>query len=276
MPETPREHWPEYAIEAVGLGLFMLAACVFGTLLGHPQSPVVSAVPAELTRRIAMGVAMGGTAIALIYSPWGRRSGAHFNPATTLTFWRLGKVETRDAIAYVIAQVAGGLAGVVLAAALIGASLGHPSVRYVATTPGRAGVLAAFAAEVVITFVLMTVVLRLSNAASLARFTGLAAGALVATYIVIEAPVSGMSMNPARSFASAVPAGAWSHFWIYVTAPALGMLLAAEAWVRSPGARVLCAKLQHGPGRCIFRCRYGELEAPRQPLAQDEPRPVQA
>jgi aquaporin Z len=276
MSETLPEHWPEYAIEAAGLGLFMVSACAFGTLLGHPQSPAVTAVPAELARRVAMGVAMGGTAIALIYSPWGHRSGAHFNPVTTLTFWRLGKVDTRDAIGYVIAQIVGGAAGVLLAAALIGAPLAHPSVRYVATMPGPAGALAAFAAEVTITFVLMSVVLRLSNTASLARFTGLAAGALVATYIVVEAPVSGMSMNPARSFASAVPAGAWSHFWIYLTAPALGMLLAAEAWVRSPGARVLCAKFQHGSGRCIFRCRYAELEAPRQPLAQDEPRPVQA
>jgi aquaporin Z len=266
MPEPLRQHWPEYAIEAAGLGLFMLSACAFGTLLGHPGSPVVTAVPAELTRRIAMGFAMGGTAIALIYSPWGRRSGAHFNPATTLTFWRLGKVETRDVIGYVIAQVAGGFLGVLLATALIGAPLTHPSVRYVATTPGPAGTLAAFAAEVAITFGLMSVVLRLSNTASLARFTGLAAGALVAIYIVIEAPVSGMSMNPARSFASAVPAGTWSSFWIYLTAPALGMLLAAETWVRSPGARVLCAKLQHSSGPCLFRCRYGELEAPRQPL----------
>src|SRR5688572_16678223 len=117
MPETLRKHWPEYAIEAAGLGLFMLSACAFGTLLGHPRSPLVAAVPGELARRIAMGVAMAGTAIALIYSPWGRRSGAHFNPATTLTFWRLGKVETRDAFAYVIAQVAGGLTGVLLATA---------------------------------------------------------------------------------------------------------------------------------------------------------------
>jgi aquaporin Z len=137
-------------------------------------------------------------------------------------------------------------------------------------------VLAAFAAEVAITFVLMSAVLLLSNTAALARVTGLAAGALVAVYISVEAPVSGMSMNPARSFASAVPAGVWTSFWIYVAAPPLGMLLAAEAWRRSPGTRVLCAKIHHGPGRCIFRCRYHELEAPREALAQDQSRAVQA
>lgn len=275
MPHAIRAHWPEYAIEAAGLGLFMLSACAFGTLLGHPESPVVTAVPGELARRALMGVAMGVTAVALIYSSWGRRSGAHFNPATTLTFWRLGKVDTPDAIAYALAQSAGGLAGVLAAAAVIGPRLADPSVRYVVTAPGASGVLPAFAAEVAITFVLMSVVLRLANTASLARFTGLAAGALVATYIAIEAPVSGMSMNPARSFASAVPAQAWPAFWIYLTAPPLGMLLAAEAWLRSPGARVLCAKIQHGTGPCIFRCRYHDLERPRQPLPEHEPRPVQ-
>src|SRR2546428_9952053 len=112
-----RAHWPEYGIEAAGLGLFMVSACVFGTLFEHPASPVVSALPDPLTRRALMGVAMGLTAVLLIYSPWGRRSGAHFNPATTLTFWRLGKVETRDAVGYAIAQALGALAGVLLAAA---------------------------------------------------------------------------------------------------------------------------------------------------------------
>lgn len=256
-----RAHWPEYLIEAAGLGLFMLVACVLGTLLGHPESPVVRAVPDPVSRRAVMGLAMGATAVALIYSPWGRRSGAHFNPATTLTFWRLGKVRTADAVVYVLAQVTGGLAGVLLATLLVGSALAHPTVRYVATVPGPAGSSVALVAEIAITFVLMSAVLHLSNRAALARFTGLAAGALVALYITLEAPLSGMSMNPARSFASALPAGAWEAFWIYLVAPPLGMLVAAEVYARRHGARaVYCAKLHHDrAGRCIFRCRYAEL-----------------
>jgi len=254
-------HWPEYLIEAAGLGLFMLVACAFGTLLGHPASPIVQAIPAPLARRALMGVAMGLTAMALIYSPWGRRSGAHFNPATTLTFWRLGKVATADAALYVLAQALGGIAGVVLAAALLGARLAAPDVRYVATLPGVVGPLGAFVAEVVITFVLMSVVLAASNTAGLARLTGLFAGALVAIYIALEAPLSGTSMNPARSLASALPAGTWPTLWIYFTAPPLGMLLAAELYVRRRGlAAVFCAKLHHDTSqRCIFHCRYAEL-----------------
>ena len=255
-------HWPEYAIEAVGVGTFMVVACTFGVWLGHPDSAVVRALPEPLARRALIGMAMALTAIALIYSPWGRRSGAHFNPATTFTFWRLGKIDTRDGIGYTVAQVIGGLTGMLVAATLIGPALAHPHVRYVATVPGAAGVAVAFAAEVVIAFVLMSAVLRVSNDAALARFTGLVAGALVALYITFEAPISGMSLNPARSFASAVPAGAWAAFWIYVVAPPLGMLMAAECYVRRHGAdAVFCAKLHHDPGPCIFRCRWRALHA---------------
>ncbi len=265
MREALRDHWPEYLIEALGLGLFMVSACVFGTLLGHPRSPVVRALPDPLALQVLMGLAMGLTAVALIYSPWGQRSGAHFNPATTLTFWRLGKVRTADAAFYVLAQTIGALAGVLIAAAILGELLAHLSVQYVATVPGPVGAPLAFVAECVITFILMMVVLHASNTMRLARFTGLFAGALVATYIIIEAPISGMSMNPARSLASAIPAHAWTALWVYFLAPPLGMLLAAQVYVSRGGiAQVFCAKLHHDNGqRCIFRCRFAEMTAAR-------------
>jgi aquaporin Z len=96
MSEVVRHHWPEYLMEAAGLGLFMVSACLFATLLGHPASPVPQAIDNSLARRLAMGIAMGLMAVSLIYSPWGQRSGAHFNPAVTLTFFRLGKVAPWD------------------------------------------------------------------------------------------------------------------------------------------------------------------------------------
>jgi aquaporin Z len=239
----------------------MVSACVFGTLLGHPASPVVQGLPHPLARRALMGIAMGLTAVTLIYSPWGRCSGAHFSPATTLTFWRLAKLQTSDAVFYVLAQVTGALAGMLVAALALGAWLSDPAVHYVATLPGPIGPAGAFVAECVITFVLMSVILRVSNDPRLTGLIGLFAGLLVATYITVEAPLSGMSMNPARSLASALPAHAWRVLWIYVLAPPLGMLLAAEVYVRRRGlAAVFCAKLQHDHSqRCIFRCRYAEL-----------------
>jgi len=175
-----------------------------------------------------------------------------------LTFFRLGKVEPRDVLFYIVAQFAGGLVGILLVAIVLGYAVAHPSVNHVATVPGSGGPSIAFLAEVVISFGLMLVVLAVSNTPRLARFTGLFAGALVATYITVEAPLSGMSMNPARTFASAVSAQLWSALWVYLTAPPLGMMLAAEAYLLLKGAsRILCAKLHHrNSQRCIFRCGY--------------------
>jgi aquaporin Z len=257
-----RAHWPEYLMEAAGLGLFMLSACLFTALLEHPASPLRRALPDPLVRRIPMGLAMGATAIALIYSPWGRRSGAHLNPAVTLTFWRLGKVAPWDAAFYGLAQLVGGVAGVGLATGLLGPALDHPAVHYAVTAPGGLGPAVAALAELAIAFGLMSVVLLVSNSARWAGWTGLCAGALVAGYIVLEAPLSGMSMNPARTIGSAALAETWTALWVYLTAPPLGMLLAAEVYRRLRRAEaVRCAKIQHdtdGGRPCLFRCGYRE------------------
>jgi aquaporin Z len=256
-----RRHWPEYVMEGVELGLYMISACAFVVLLEYPTSSVHQALPDPALRRVLLGIAMSMTAIGIIYSPLGQRSGAHFNPAVTLTFFRLGKVELWDTAFYGAAQFLGGLLGVVLSALVLGELLAHPSVRYAATVPGMAGVGVAFLAEVVISFLQMSLILRFSTTPRLARFTGLFAGAMIATYISLEAPYSGMSMNPARTFASAMPAHIWTALWLYFTAPPLGMLLAAELYVWQYGIhKVFCAKLHHhNDKRCIFHCNWKEL-----------------
>lgn len=241
-------------MEALGLGLFMVSACTFGTLLEYPGSPVRAAIGDPTARRAVMGLVMGATAVALIYSPWGLRSGAHLNPSTTLVFLRLGRVPARDALGYALAHFAGGAAGVAAARAVLGTALADPRVNYVATVPGRWGIAPAFAAEFVISAVLMLTVLVVSSHRRLARRTGWFAGALVATWIFVEAPVSGMSMNPARSVASALLSGSGPALWIYFVAPVLGMLAAGEVFRRTVGrTRTSCAKLVHPDGvRCIF------------------------
>ncbi len=261
--DTLRRHWPEYVMEAAGLGSFMLSACTVVALLEYPGSPAHGLLPDPTARRVLIGLAMGLTAIGIIYSPWGQQSGAHLNPAVTLTFFRLGKIGGADTTFYVGAQFTGGLGGVVLASVLIGPPIGDISVNYAVTTPGPGGTMIAFLAEVLISFLLMLVVLTVSNTRSLARYTGLFAGVLVASYIAIEAPFSGMSMNPARTVASAVPAHLYTALWIYFAAPTIGMLSAAELYLRLKGhRRVYCAKLNHANDkRCIFRCRYDELLA---------------
>ncbi|MFO0837547.1 MAG: aquaporin [Phycisphaerae bacterium] len=259
-------HWPEYAMEAALLGSFMLSACTLGVLLWHPRS-MFARVPDGVARRALMGVAMGLTAIALIYSPWGQQSGAHMNPATTLTFFLRGKVAPWDAVFYAAAQFVGGTAGVALARLVLRDWLRHQAVDHVVTRPGRRGVAVAWVAELAIAFGMMFTVLYASNDAALTAYTGLFAGALVALYITFEAPLSGMSLNPARSFASSIVARRWSAYWVYMTAPVAGMLLASAAYAALPEHdRVYCAKLDHcNNHRCIFNCEFDQLEARRRP-----------
>jgi aquaporin Z len=258
MVEALKKHWPEYLMEATELGLFMFSACAFTVLLYHPSSPLAQAIHDGVLRRLSMGVAMGSTAIAIVFSPLGKRSGAHFNPSVTWTFFRLGKIDACDAAFYTLFQFAGGIAGVVLASLTLGKLLAHQSVNYAVTLPGSHGPGVAFFAEIFISFVLMSVVLTVSNTKRLGRWTGMFAGALVAIYITLESPISGMSMNPARTFSSAVGAQIWMSLWIYFVAPPAGMLLAAEVyqWL-SAGAAISCAKLHHDNNqRCIFRCNF--------------------
>src|SRR5437868_806009 len=249
-----RQHFGEYLIEAWALGMFMVSAALFTALFEYPGSPVHVIVTNGAARRALIGMAMGLTAIVLIYSPWGQRSGAHMNPATTLTFLRLGKIMPWDAAFYIAAQFVGGICGVLFSKLLLGQILAHQSVNYVATVPGPAGAGIAFAAEAAIACGMMLMVLYATNTPKLARFTGLFAGILIALYITFEAPLSGMSINPARTFASAVPSGIWTQGWIYFTAPVLGMFLAAQLYRSFNNSKHLaCPKLHHGrKQRCIF------------------------
>jgi aquaporin Z len=259
-----RDHWPEYLSEGGCLGVFMISACVFAVLLEHPSSPLHQTLEDfAVLRRAFMGLAMGLTAIGIIHSPWGRQSGAHMNPAVTLTFLALGKVKAWDAVFYILFQFAGGIVGVLIAKVLIGLPLQHSAINFVATVPGSSGPRVAFLAEFVISWLLMSTILAVSNSRRLSRFTPIFAGALVATFITFEAPLSGMSMNPARTFGSAFSADEWTAIWIYFTAPLSGMLLAGLVYRVYSGAHaVYCAKLHHcNNQRCIFRCRFGDLHA---------------
>jgi aquaporin Z len=262
MPQPPklgaltslRAHWPEYLMEAGLLGAFMVSACVFGALYEFPQSPIHRAIESGWLRRMLMGMSMGLTAVAIIYSPWGKQSGAHINPSVTVTFFRLGKIRFWDALFYLAAQFSGAILGVYLVAQFLGRQVSDPAVRYVVTTPGMQGAGVALLAEFVIAAGMMSIVLHFSNHHRLSGYTGLFAGLLVAIYITLEAPFSGMSMNPARTMGSAVPAMIWDGLWIYLTAPPLGMLFAAEVYLWRKGhLAVKCCKLHHdNDKRCIF------------------------
>lgn len=252
-----RHHWPEYLMEAWGIATILVSAGLFAALLEYPGSPLRTLVPEPPARKALLGLMVGLTNIGLVYSPWGQQSGAHFNPAVTLSFLRLGKVARTDATWYMLAQFAGGTLAVLLVAAALGGVFTAPPVHYIVTVPGHAGQSGAFATEFAIAFAVMIAVLRLMNSVRWSRFTGLAAGGLIALAIPLAAPISRMSINPARTFASAFPSGVWTAAWLYFVAPVLGMLSAVEAYRRLGGATGrMCAKLDHPPHKRCIHCGY--------------------
>lgn len=236
------------------MGVLVTAACSFAMLLFHPDSRVPEVVRNVVVRRLMIGVAMGSTAILLVYSPWGKQSGAHFNPAVTLTYFRLQRVPGPDAAWYVISQLSGAFLAVGIMVLLFRRWLAHPAIHYVSAMPGPYGAGATWAMELVASFLLMTVVLTASNSRRFTRWTGVFAGLLTVANVSVLVPLVGTSLNPARSLASAVPAHVWTSIWVYLTASPAGMLAAAAFYIHHCGVNaVFCAKLHHqNDRRCIF------------------------
>jgi aquaporin Z len=248
-----RRHWPEYLIEGWALGMFMVAASVADVLLYDPRAPTFQLIENPFWKRSLMALAMAGTAVALIYSRWGKRSGAHMNPAFTLSFWFMGKVKTVDAMYYGIFQTIGGVLGALTGYVLTAGLLADPEANWVVTVPGPEGVWAALFSELVIAFILMLVVAVMLGS-RFTQYTGWVAGFLIFLYVLYESPYSGFGMNPARSFASALPSGTWTAFWIYVVAPPLGMLGAVVLHSRVLGIEPRFSQPKLNPNnqtRCI-------------------------
>jgi aquaporin Z len=255
-----RGNWPEYLMEAAAIGVYLFFTCLFATLFQHPNSPIHQIIPCAIVRRALMGIAVAATVVVIALTPWGKRSGGHINPAMTFAFYRLGKVDLWDAVFYGVSQFGGAATGVAAATYLFHGAPGNETARYAATLPGKYGSGVAFIAEATISFSLMLTVLFVSNHEPLARYTPYFVGVLYALFITFETPLSGMSMNPARTFGPALQAGHWHAVWIYFLGPTLGMLLASEVflWARN-GIGPYCAKLHHANGkRCIFR--HGPLQ----------------
>lgn len=242
--KTLQKNWTLYLIEAWALGTFMVSASLVVIAVQYPASPIRQAIASPDLRRALIGVAMGLTAIGLIYSGWGKRSGAHLNPAVTIAQWRLNRISTVDALAYIVAQFVGGSLAMALLAGLIPGYMAHPSVNFVTTLPGATGIWVALAFEFALSFGMLTMVLILSNSVRLAPYTGYFVGLLVALYITFEAPFSGMSMNPARTVSSALSAQVWRGLWLYFVGPISGMWLAGWLYRRN-------YRRQHGECRTM-------------------------
>lgn len=226
-----RQNWPHYLAEAAGLAVFVGCTSLLSIALEHPASALHQALAGrgvgEALRRVPLGIGMGLVIAGITYSPWGRRSGAHLNPAMTLAFWQLGKISRADALWYGLAQAGGGFGSVWLLKTLLFQYYSHPSIHFGTTQPGPGGPWLAFGAEFIIAFGLVLVLLLALHSARLHKAAGWLGAALVAVYVIWESPSSGMGLNPLRSLASAVAARDYTGLWIYLLAPPAAMWLAA-------------------------------------------------
>jgi len=226
-----KKNWKHYLQEALGLGIFMISACFFSAMLFSGKSSWYQTMPSFMLRNVLMGIAMGITALFIFYSPFTAPSGSQINPAVTLTFLRLDKMCRYDAIFFCLFQILGGIIAVYMMQWLIGSMLIDAPVYSAVTIPGKFGIAVALITELIIAFITMTVVLFTSNNPGLKKYTRIFAGCLVCTWVIVAGPISGFGMNPARSFASAMPANIWTAFWIYLFVPFIGMLSAAEFYL---------------------------------------------
>jgi aquaporin Z len=225
-----KKNWKFYLQEALGLAIFMVSACFFSGMLFGKNGFLVSDLTGTI-RQSLLGLMMGLTALYIFYSPFTSRSGSHINPAVTLAFFRLGKIGRWDALFYMIFQIVGGTLTVFLMAALMGDNLTAPPLYDVITIPGKYGKTMAAVMEFTIAFIMMAMILFTADQPVLKKYSRIFAGILVCLFVIVAGPVSGFGMNPARSFASALPAHIWTAFWIYVFMPVAGMLGAAEFYL---------------------------------------------
>jgi aquaporin Z len=224
-----RHHGSRYWKEGAQLGVFMIVTLWLTLLLEHPKSPVRRRLKSGLLRRLITGAMIGVTAAALINSPWGSQTGAHFNPAVTLASLFMGRINPWDAFFYVLAQFLGGWLGLIAASLPFREAAANEKVDFAATLP-KQGIGWTLVAEAAISFVLLAVLLIVQRHAALKPYVAWFAAALLFLYISFESPVSGMSLNPARSAASAIPARNPTAAWPYFIAPIAGMVLAATVF----------------------------------------------
>jgi aquaporin Z len=237
--------WQTYLSELIGTALLVAVGLSFVILNFGNGSPVVAWLPDAGLRRAITGFLFGTTGAAIAISPIGKISGAHINPVVTLAFRITKKLTTRDAIGFILAQFIGSVAGSV--PLLLWGKMGR-SIAFGGTTPGvDYSIWTALAGEIVTTIGLIVGLFIFLGHKKLRPFTPLLFPFLYALMVWLEAPVSGTSTNPARSFGPAVVSGIWSGWWIYFVGPLAGMFLGLGikqfSWLKK--FRVEVAKIYH-------------------------------
>jgi aquaporin Z len=234
--------WRIFLAEFAGTGLLLLVGLSLVTFMFGAGSPMAVIIPSVALRRVITGFLFGGTGALIALSAIGRESGAHLNPVVTMAFRLYGKIDLRTAFVYVFGQLAGAVAGCL--PLLLWGSMGR-SVSFGATQPGQGyGVPIALLGEVVTTFVMVSLLIVFLGFRRIRPFTPAMFPLLYAIMVPLEASISGISTNPARSFGPAVVSGQWQAWWIYWVGPTLGAVLASLA-CSVLAKRITVAKLYH-------------------------------
>lgn len=238
-----RQHWPYYLAEAIGLGIFVGASSLAAVFFNHPDAPGRQWLgDNELLRRGAVGIIIAVVLVGVSLNTWGKRSGAHINPAVTVAFWQLGSVRGVDAFWYIVAQFVGAVAAGELMLKLLHKWYPHPDVHFNITKPGPAGWAVALLAEFIISGIMAGVLLLALHSQRLKKAAPWLLAGLIALYIVFETPLSGMSLNPARSLGTAVAAGQYPALWVYFVGPVAATWLVAVLFKRFyKGEPLICA-----------------------------------
>jgi aquaporin Z len=248
-------HWREYFAELLGTALMIfvgLSAVIFNMGQGLPMEKFL---PNQSWRLLLTGIIFAGSGSLVAISPLGKLSGGHVNPSVSLAFWLQGKMHGHDFICYVIAQFIGAIAGEFLLVSLWQDYA--QSVNNGMTLPGQDYALwYVFLAEVMITFLLVLLIFIFVSSKALMRWTPLMTWIVVALMVWLESPISGTSLNSARSFAPALLSSVWRSQWLYAAAPPLGAIMGVIGFrLLTFGERkILTGKLFYVPHyRCIFK-----------------------
>jgi len=234
--------WRLFWAEFVGTGTLLLGGLSLVIFMFGEGNPFAQIVPSVDLRRVINGFLFGSIGASIALSKIGKESGAHVNPVVTMAFWLVGRLDKRDAVAYVLGQLAGAAVGCL--PLLAWGAMGR-SISFGATTPGKGySTSAAVVGEVVTTFGLVAGLCFFLAFRSLRRFTPLMIPFLYAFMVPLEASISGTSTNPARSFGPAIISGVWNGWWVYWVGPIIGSFVALVACMRL-AKRIEVAKLYH-------------------------------
>ncbi|RTY95753.1 MIP/aquaporin family protein [Flavobacterium sp. GT3R68] len=199
------------------IGTFVLVFCGTGAIIINQETD-------GAIGHIGIAITVGLIVTAMIYA-FGDKSGAHFNPAVTIAFSLAGLFKVKEVAPYIISQVAGAF----LATGML--KLLFPDNLNLGATLPSGTQLQSFILEIILAFILMLVILFTSQGSKEAgTMAGIAIGGTVLLEAMFAGPISGASMNPARSLAPAIISGNLDSLWIYITAPILGVAIATLVW----------------------------------------------